>query len=207
MSVEKSRVTDLLYQALETELGGVAIYEAAVGCAVNPDLKKEWTKYLAETRNHVKVLREVFGKLGLDTAAQSPGRAVVRHIGNSLREAIELAESAGDPAAAQVVAAECIVLAETKDHMNWELIGKVAESSSDPEVSQLLLKAYDEIEDQEDEHYYHTSGWARELWLDSLGIPALLPPPEEIKKVSTKIGAAKAEASREQMLDPVTSND
>ena len=38
-----------------------------------------------------------------------------------------LAKQAGDPVAAQLVAAECVVDAETKDHANWELIGKVVE--------------------------------------------------------------------------------
>jgi rubrerythrin len=33
---------ELLYQALETELGGVQVYTTALSCAVNEDLKKEW---------------------------------------------------------------------------------------------------------------------------------------------------------------------
>jgi len=37
------------------------------------------------------------------------------------------------------------------------------------------------------------------LWIQSLGLPAVLPPPEEVKKVDTAIGAARAEQSREQM--------
>jgi hypothetical protein len=28
------------------------------------------------------------------------------------------------PEAAQLVAAECVILAETKDHQNWELMGE-----------------------------------------------------------------------------------
>ena len=36
---------ELLYQALETEMGGVQIYTAAVECAVNEELKEEWEKY------------------------------------------------------------------------------------------------------------------------------------------------------------------
>jgi hypothetical protein len=42
-------------------------------------------------------------------------------------------------------------------------------------------------------------GWARELWMDSLGLPAVLPPPEEEKKVKTAIGAARAKQSRDEM--------
>lgn len=34
-------VNELLYQALETEIGRIEIYSAAVGCAVNDELKKE----------------------------------------------------------------------------------------------------------------------------------------------------------------------
>ena len=54
-------------------------------------------------------------------------------------------------------------------------------------------KPYEEVEDQEDEHLYHTKGWCRELWLESLGLKAVLPPPEERKHVKTAIGAALAE--------------
>jgi len=46
---------ELLYQALETELGGVKIYETAISCAINSDLKSEWKEYLAQTRHHVEV--------------------------------------------------------------------------------------------------------------------------------------------------------
>ena len=56
------------------------------------------------------------------------------------------------------------------------------------------------MEEEEDEHLYHTMGWARELWLESLGIPAVLPPPEEQKKVTSAIGAARAEQARDEMV-------
>ena len=61
-----------------------------------------------------------------------------------------------------------------------------------------LKAAYDEIEDQEDEHLYHTKGWCRELWIQSLGLNAVLPPPEERRHVKTAIGAAKAEQAAEK---------
>ncbi len=35
-------INELLYQALETELGGIKVYETALTCAVNEDLKDEW---------------------------------------------------------------------------------------------------------------------------------------------------------------------
>jgi rubrerythrin len=194
----KEQIADLLYQALETELGGVEVYQAAINCAVHEELKDEWEKYLDQTRNHVKIMRDVLEALRLDPSQQTPGRAVVRHIGQSLVAAIQMAAQSGSPEAAQIVAAECVVLAETKDHANWELIGKLADTMGNE--GKALRRAYDQIEDQEDEHLYHTKGWARELWIETLGMPAVLPPPEEVKDVSTAIGAARAEQSREQML-------
>ena len=55
------------------------------------------------------------------------------------------------------------------------------------------------MEEEEDEHLYHTMGWARELWLEFLGLPAVLPPPEEEKHVKTAIGAERAKQSREEI--------
>jgi hypothetical protein len=105
---------------------------------------------------------------------------------------MELALRCADPQATQIVAAECVVLAETKDHLNWELIGELIKHSD----ASLLKSAHEEVEEQEDEHLYHTTGWTRELWIQALGMPAVLPPPEEVKKVETAIEAAKAKQSR-----------
>ena len=197
--MKKEQLNELMLQALETELGGVQVYENAIECAVNEDLKEEWEKYLEETQNHVKIVLTVFEKLGLDPNQETPGRGIVRHIGESLVKAMQMAREAGNPEAAQLVACECVVFAETKDHLNWELIGEIAENL-DGQRGEALQEAHDEVEEQEDEHLYHTTGWCRELWIESLGLPAVLPPPEEEKEVKTAIGAARAKQSREEML-------
>ena len=197
--MDKKEVEELLYQALETEIGGQSVYEKAIECAQNDELKEEWQKYLDETRNHEKILRETFERIGMDAEKASPGRAVVRFKGNALVEAMGMAMKSAGPKAAQLVAAECVVEAETKDHQNWELIGRVSEEL-DGEEAAALKEAFEQVEEQEDQHLYHTMGWARELWIETLGMPAVLPPPEEEKKVTTQIGAARAELSREDML-------
>lgn len=196
---DEAQLQELLYQALETEIGGIDVYQAALTCAVNEDLRKEWEEYLKQTRTHREVLLNVFSELGLDPDRQTPGRKVVAHMGRSLVQAMEMSKAAGDPTAAELVAGECVVLAETKDHMNWELIGLVAEKGKG-EATAVLKAAYDAVEQDEDHHLYHTTGFTRELWIDSLGLPAVLPPPEERKNVETAIGASRAEHKRDQML-------
>jgi len=197
--MKPDQVKELLLQALETELGGVQVYSHAIKCAVNKDLREEWEKYLGQTENHVKIVLGVFEELGLDPEEETPGRGVVRHIGESLVKAMLMAMKAGDEAASQLVAAECVVMAETKDHLNWELIGQIA-GASDGKKGKALKDAHEEVEGEEDEHLYHTTGWCRELWIKALGMPAVLPPPEEEKEVKTAIGAARAKQSREEML-------
>ena len=196
--MDDAQVKELLYQALETELGGVEVYRRAIACAVDEDLTSEWEKYLSETEEHVRIVQEVFSGLDLDPSMETPGREVVRHKAQALIDAMGMAKRSGDEVAAQLVAAECVVDAETKDHANWELIGRVAEKATGEE-KKILTEAYEQVEEEEDMHLYHTMGWARELWIQSLGLPAVLPPPEEEKKVTTAIGASRAEQSRDEM--------
>jgi hypothetical protein len=167
---------------------------------LNADLKKEWGKYLAQTRTHVEALEKVCELMAIDPATESPGRDIVRQNGTGLVRAMKKALEAGDAPAAELVACDCVVLAETKDHANWELLTKCAEHLTGGKADALKLIC-DRIEDEEDEHLYHSKGWCRELWLQSLGIPAVLPPPEERQHVKTAIGAARAEKMADRSRD------
>lgn len=195
--MKTEQLHELVLQSLEHELGGVKIYELALDCALNADLRKEWAEYLEQTKTHVTALEGVCRALGVDPARETPSRAIVRSVGSALVEAMSAALRAGDLAKAELVACECVVLAETKDHANWQLLGGCARHLQG-EPADALSQAYSLIEDQEDEHLYHTKGWCRELWVSSLGLPAVLPPPEERQSVKTAIGAARAEQSAER---------
>jgi hypothetical protein len=196
--MEVEELKELLLQSLEHERGGEQVYATALECVQNEDLEEEWTKYQEETQQHVEHLTNVCAAMGIDPEEASPGRDIVKALGQSLVQAMKSAMRAGDPAAAELVACECVVLAETKDHLDWELL-KEASKKYSGDGSKELKAAVEEVEDQEDEHLYHTKGWCRELWLKSLGLKAVLPPPEERKHVKTAIGAARAEQERAKM--------
>ena len=183
-----------MYQLLETEMGGVQVYRTALQCAVNPDLVTEWSKYLAETERHVVIARGLLEKLGMDPDREVPARLICRHLADGLVQAMLEALATGTRAEAQLTAAECVVNAETKDHMNWSLLGKLARTVEGP-IGEALHAAYREVEVQEDHHVYHSTGWARELWAEALGLPAVLPPPEERQEVESQLEAAQAKAS------------
>lgn len=191
-----SQFKELLLQSLEHERGGVLVYQTAIKCAVRDDLRSEWQKYHSQTEEHVDALTNICETLDIDPFTTTPGTQIVKSLGKSLVTAMEAALSAGNPQAAQIVAAECVVLAETKDHLDWELLGEAAKELSGEEQD-IVSEAYEKIEEEEDEHLYHTQGWCRELWLESLGLEAQLPPPEEVEDVTSAVEAQEAKENRQ----------
>jgi rubrerythrin len=192
--METSQLKELLLQSLAHERGGVKVYETALQCAQQQELKEEWSKYHQQTQKHVQILGELCETLQIAASEKTPGVEIVEGLGAALVAAMQRALSAGEPDAAQLVACECVVLAETKDHLDWQLITSCAKSAKGP-VAEALRAAADEVEEEEDEHLYHSRGWCRELWLKSLGLKAVLPPPEETQHVKSAIAAARAEKS------------
>jgi rubrerythrin len=195
-NVENQQLEELILQSLEQERGGVKIYTQALACAQSDELRTKWQRYLEQTRQHVAALEKVCSDVGIDPERETVGRKAIAHIGKALVEAMQMGIQAG-PAAAEILACECIVLAETKDHFDWELLGACSEHLETPEAK-VLRGPYQEIEDQEDEHVYHTKGWCRELWARSLGMNAMFPPPEELGRVKTAVGAANAQQTAEK---------
>ena len=195
--MNEPQLKELILQSLEHEMGGVTVYENAVQCAINDDLREEWEEYLDQTRTHVQILREICETFQIDPDEDTVGRSVVRTVGTALVDAMKLASERGNREAAQLVACEAVVLAETKDHLDWELLGKCAKKLKG-DAANALQQACEQVEDEEDEHLYHTKGWCRELWVQSLGMRAVLPPPEEVHHVKTAIGASRAEQASEK---------
>jgi hypothetical protein len=89
------------------------------------------------------------------------------------------------------------VAAQPAGAADWELLTKCAEHLKGLQ-KQALTEACNVVEEEEDEHLYHTKGYCRESWLASLGLRATIPPPEERKHVESAIGAARAQQEREQ---------
>jgi rubrerythrin len=193
--MEQEMVKELMLQSLEHEKGGILIYQTALKCVVNEDLKEEWGKYLEETEKHVQVLHDACLQLEIDPEEQTPGRKITHDKGAALVASMEAALGSGDKEMAECVAAEAVVIAETIDHFNWQLIGEVAKKMTGAQ-GKALKEAYEEVEDEEDEHLYHSKGWLRELSLQGLGLKAVLPPPEEEKEVKTAMGQARTEQER-----------
>jgi hypothetical protein len=189
-----NRAHDFLREVLEAGFAAVAVYEAALPCAPNEEVAREWQSFLSETRRHVAVTEGLLQALGVAADEPTPGRLVVRDKGIALVDAIE---NAGRELreTAHVVAAECIVDAETKEQLSWQLVGALSNSLTG-EPAQLLNAAYEAVRSEEDKQLFRARGWCRELWLQALGLEAVVPPPEARRDVKTAREAAEAEAVR-----------
>ncbi len=178
-------------------MGGVKVYETALTCALNDDLKEEWEKYLEQTKRHVTTVETLMQALdvpSLDTPG-TPGRPTHRRVTRCGHEA---GERSAPPEAAEIVACECVVHAEAKDHANWELLSTYGQSAKGDE-KKAIDAAVEETEDEEDEHLYHSKGWCRELSIASLGMKAVLPPPRAERR-EDRIGAARAKQTRKDLM-------
>jgi ferritin-like metal-binding protein YciE len=198
-SVSRAR-DDLLLQVFETERSAIEIYEAAIRCAVNDELRLDWQNYLEDTEQHADIARQLLDVLGVDPAAETAGRKVIRAKGQSLVRSMEMASAMADRSYAELAAAEAVVNVGRKNLANWVLIPMLANHSGH-RTGRLLSSAAQQVEVQAGKHFYQSLGWARELWLAFLGLPAVLPPPEKRKDVETAIGASRAEQARGELLD------
>ncbi len=192
-------VQELLRQALETEIGLAQLYQAALSCAIEPGVRHEWEFDFRHVLRRQDVLRAVLRSLEIDPLEQSPGRLAAAEIGKSLVNVIELTRRTAPPAAAQIVAADCVLTGQAKGMLNWELIGLAADRL-EGDVARVLREAHDEVEADEDRHHDRSVGWAREMWLDWMGFDAVLPPPEALDVGATGAGAPKAERARRKMI-------
>ncbi|MEK8089063.1 hypothetical protein [Thermithiobacillus plumbiphilus] len=196
--MNRMKLEELLYQGIETELGGIKVYEKALAASVTPEFRKEMGEYLEQTREHERIYRDMFANLGLDPERMTPGREVVRAKTDALVKSIDMAIEGAGPGGAELVAAEAVIDAEAKDYQNWMLIGLVTHKADDlsDHEKQVLSDAFDRVHQQEHQHLFHTMGWARELWMQTLGLDAEIPPREERMETKSMLGAATAAASR-----------
>ena len=124
------QVHERLLRSLERERGRVEIYDAAIRCAVDQDLTQEWRALRDKSQKEVTALEAACAELDVRPEREIAGLRVIRQMSASLVGVMRLALEAGDRAAAELVACECLVLAETKPHLGPESTGRAAFRSS-----------------------------------------------------------------------------
>jgi rubrerythrin len=157
---------DLLSEFLAVEMGGLALYEKALELVSDTEVRNKFRQFLKQTINHQKILIDVIRKLGGNPSMQSPGAKVAAAKAQGLLRTMGRAGLPKD--AAQLNVIENIVLAETKDHADWELLGKIARQTTDSHLREVLGQAVETVEQEEDEHLNWTRQKLGELHMEAL---------------------------------------
>jgi rubrerythrin len=164
---KRTEVMDKLSEFLTVEKGGVELYEAALKHVIDHEVREKYQEFHKQTIRHDQILTEIIRKLGGDPSYKSAGAKIAEEKAKALLKT--MSETKGmSRDDAQLNAIENIVIAETKDHADWELLGHIAHRSKDDRLSELLKPAVSEVESQEDEHLSFSQKKMGELALKGL---------------------------------------
>lgn len=167
----------LLRQCLDNARAANLIYRIAIGCVRSNRLRDLWQNCLVAVEIQRRVCREVLMRLGLDAHDTSTGSVDSVDIVADLMGAMHAASTLSDAGNLELIAAEAVMLMEAKIQMNTEVIGHIAAYGSAAHLPQLRDACPVLLSLRPHQQMFHTREWVRELWLESIGFAALLPPP------------------------------
>lgn len=150
-SISLETLLEKLSEFLAVEKGGVKLYEAALRVVQDSDVSAKFSQFLDQTRKHERIITQLIRDLGGNPEIMSPGAKIAEQKAQALlRTVTEANGTIGS--ALEINAIENIILAETKDHADWEILGKVARRSDNAKIRDVLKPAVSEVEPEEDQH-------------------------------------------------------
>lgn len=150
-TIDASVLRDRLSKFLAVERGGLILYERALEIVADAEVSRKLIEFVEQTRKHETILLRVVTQLGFDPAYISPGARLADKKARALLATMTNANGLSS-GGSELDAIENIVLAETKDHADWELLGKIARQAEDERIREALKPAVAEVEPEEDEH-------------------------------------------------------
>jgi rubrerythrin len=137
---------DFLSEMLAVEQGGVQLYEKTVEELKHDKFRSQLEKFLDQTRHHVELCEQMMEAASVEDGSGSPGAEAAEHKAEGLIST-EVPDHLLD-----LNNFENLVLAETKDHWNWEMLGSVAGEISDTNLKRTVSRAVKEVQKQEADH-------------------------------------------------------
>ena len=124
-------VADLLSDCLAHERCGVHLYRSVAGRTADAELRDRYEHFGAETRDHVERLEQLIAAADGDPQYVSAAARATEKAAAGLLESTYLLSGSVDPMTAELVMLEAVMLAEAKDHSNWELLAQLASAMTD----------------------------------------------------------------------------
>jgi len=145
-AVRAQWLRDFLSEMLTVEIGGVMLYQKALDDLEHTEFAEELSDFLHQTEYHVELCTEMLIRAGGDADYRSAGAEAADHKAKALLSTAVPAELRDRNNI------ENLVLAETKDHWNWEMLASVEKKIDDAELKSMIGKAVREVRKQEKAH-------------------------------------------------------
>jgi rubrerythrin len=185
--VDPTFTADLLSACLAHERCGAHLYRSVAARTLEPEFRERYRHFGAETQEHITRLEELVASAGGDPQYVSPSARATEKAGGALLESTFLLGGSIDAATAELAMLEAVLLAEAKDHDNWELLAALAEQMSECPVRDSFQSAATTVLAQEEEHY----AWAQQTRARTLMILATSgAPPATTQPAPTAIETA-----------------
>lgn len=156
-----------LSEMLEVERGGVEMYNRALEQLAHDDLRSKLEQFHEQTERHVELCEEMLIAAGGNEDEMSRAAQDAEHKAQGLLSA-EVPDHMKD-----INKLENLVLAEIKDHCNWELLGSLMEKIEERDLKKVVSRAVREVRKQENDHLT----WSQKM-LTRLGTEAAHQPSE-----------------------------
>jgi rubrerythrin len=144
---------EFLSEMLAVENGGVELYERALEELAHDDLRTKLEQYHEQTQRHVELCEEMLNAAGGNEGTMSPAAEAADHKAKGLLSA-QVPDHMKD-----INNLENLVLAETKDHWNWELLASLTEEIEERDLKKVVSRAVREVRRQENDHLT----WAQKM--------------------------------------------
>jgi rubrerythrin len=151
-------VADLLSGMLAHERCGAHLYRSVAARTTNPDLRRAYEDFGAETTHHAEVLEDLIASLGGDPNYVSPLARSVEATDSKLLECTFLLAGGSTEPVQEMTMLDAVVLAETVDHANWQTLGRLVAALPTSRAAEAVAAAMAEVESQEVRHL----SWAQE---------------------------------------------
>jgi rubrerythrin len=139
-------LNQFLSEMLAVEQGGVELYDRALEELGHDDLRPKLELFHEQTQRHVELCKEMLNAAGGDESEMSPGAEAAEH------KAQGLLSAEVPPELKDINNLENLVLAETKDHWNWELLGSLMDRIEERDLKKVVSRAVREVRRQENDH-------------------------------------------------------
>lgn len=146
-------VADLLSACLAHERCGAQLYRSVAGRTTDAELRAHYEHFGAETRDHVERLEQLIAAADGDPQYVSASARATENAGAGLLESTYLLGGSVDLMTAEVVMLEAVMLAEAKDHSNWELLAQLVSAMTPGELRRRMQTVTSDVLAQEEEHY------------------------------------------------------